>query len=81
MDALREQGGLQLLLKTAADSSDPRQQRCSFLGCCQSIVVVVVVVVVEFMTHQSIASRAARLPSAQLLEIRTKCSPVMAEKR
>ena len=28
MDAFREQGGLQLLLKTAADASDPRQQRC-----------------------------------------------------
>ena len=79
MDTLREQGGLQLLLRTAADSSDPRQQRCSSIGCCQSSVVVF-----EFrmlVTHQSIASRAAHLPSAQPLEIRSKCSPVMAEKK
>lgn len=27
MDAFREQGGFQLLLKTAVDTSDPRQQR------------------------------------------------------
>ena len=37
MDAFREQGGLQLLLKTAADTSDTRQQRYpsyfSFLTC------------------------------------------------
>ena len=30
MDAFRNQGGLQLLLKTAADASDPRQQRCPY---------------------------------------------------
>lgn len=38
MDAFREKHGLQLLLKTAADASDPRQQRCDYCNLHVSII-------------------------------------------